>query len=227
MMVLISQINNRFLAYCFNNDLCHIVDHLVSHAGINAYPEGIVHDEISGLQTADHTVGIGAADLVKAGMLDQVAGEQQTGLHIMRLDVACNRVTVQSAFRTDRNQETKPGRTAVLSRFGQNDLISNRLQSSAQAIPIVTAALNEGGELLQLLTANGSLHICNLQVIAEVAVYILVVIAVGKLTVLAFKAVLAEVVLTGGADAVTTPVTVAEDQAVQLGVVGIDTAALP
>lgn len=65
------------LIHRFNNDLCHIVDHLIGHAGVHADPEGVVHDKVSVGQLPCHAVGVGAADLVKARVLDQVAAEQQ------------------------------------------------------------------------------------------------------------------------------------------------------
>ena len=91
----------------------------------------------------------------------------------------------------------------------------------------MAAALNEARELLQLLTADSRLHIGDLQVVAKVAVYILMIIPLGQLAELTVEAVMAEVVLSGGADAVPAPVPVAQDQPVQLGIVGVDTAALP
>ena len=188
-----------------------MIDHFIGHTGVNTHPEGVVHNKVGNLQIADHTVIVCAADLVKAGVFGQIAGEQQTGLHIVFLDIAGYRIAVQTAFGTHGNQETEPGRTAVLGRFRQNYLVCNGFQSLAQAVPVVAAALDEVGELLQLFAADGSLHIGDLQIVAEVAVDILVVIACGQLAVLPVKTVTAEIILTGGADAVTTPVTVAEN----------------
>ena len=73
----------------------------------------------------------------------------------------------------------------------------------------------------RLLAADGGLHVGDLEVIAKVAVDGLVVGALGQLAELAVKAVAAEVILTGGADAVTAPVAEGEDQAVQQRVVGV------
>lgn len=49
-------------------------------------------------------------------------------------------------------------------------------------------ALDERGGLLQLFHTNSSLHISDLQVVTEVAVHILVVVTLRKLTVLTIKA---------------------------------------
>ena len=56
-------------------------------------------------------------------MLDQVAAEQQTGLNVVLLDVAGDRVAIQTGLGADGDQEAEPGRTAVLSRLGQNDAV--------------------------------------------------------------------------------------------------------
>ena len=90
----------------------------------------------------------------------------------------------------------------------------------------MAAALNKRGELLQLLAADGGLHVGDLEVIAKVAVDVLVVVALGQLAELTVKAVAAEVILAGGADAVAAPVAEGEDQAVQQRVVGVNAAAL-
>ena len=59
------------LIHSLDNRLGHVVDHLVGHAGVNADPEGVVHDEIRIGQFAYHTVCISTTHLVKARMLNQ------------------------------------------------------------------------------------------------------------------------------------------------------------
>lgn len=148
LLFLIDSFYQRFLlVHRFNNDLCHIVDHLIGHAGVHADPEGVVHDKVSVGQLPCHAVGVGAADLVKAGVLDQVAAEQQAGLDIVVLNIAGHGVAVQAGFRLDRNQEAEPGRAAVGGRFRQDQLIGGRFQGCAQAVPVMAAAFDKAGEL--------------------------------------------------------------------------------
>ena len=90
----------------------------------------------------------------------------------------------------------------------------------------MAAALDKAGELFQLFAADGGLHIGHFQVIAKVAVNVLVVIACGQFAILTVKAVAAEVIMAGRADAVAAPVAVALDQAVQQRAVCIHAAAL-
>ena len=122
------------LIHSLDNRLGHVVDHLVGHAGVNADPEGVVHDKVGVGQLARHAVGVGAADLVKARVLDQVAAEQQAGLDIVVLNIAGHGVAVQAGFRLDRNQEAEPGRAAVGGRFRQDQLIGGRFQGCAQML---------------------------------------------------------------------------------------------
>ena len=88
------------------------------------------------------------------------------------------------------------------------------------------AAFNEIREFLELFHTDCRLQVCDLKVIAEVAVDVFVVVAGRQLAVLAVKPMAAEVVLPGGADAVPPPVTVGKDQPVQQGGIGVNTAAL-
>ena len=53
------------LIHSLDNRLGHVVDHLVGHAGVNADPEGVVHDKVSVGQLPCHAVGVGAADQKK------------------------------------------------------------------------------------------------------------------------------------------------------------------
>ena len=160
LLILIDSSYQRFLlVHRFNNDLCHIVDNLIGHAGVHADPEGVVHDKVSVGQLPCHAVGVGAADLVKAGVLDEVAAEQQMGLHVVALHIAGHGVAVQTTLRLDRDQEAEPGRAAVGSRLRQDQLVGGGFQRGAQTVPVVAAALDEGGELLQLLAADGGLLI--------------------------------------------------------------------
>ena len=117
------------LIHSLDNRLGHVVDHLVGHAGINADPEGVVHDKVGVGQLARHAVGVGAADLVKAGVLDEVAAKQQTGLHVVALHIAGHGVAVQAALRLDGDQEAEPGRAAVGSRLRQDQLVGGGLQA--------------------------------------------------------------------------------------------------
>ena len=68
-----------------------MVYHFVCHAGVNAYPEGIVHNIIGVFKAARYAVALSRfAHFVKAGVLYQVAAEQKARLHICVLDFANN-----------------------------------------------------------------------------------------------------------------------------------------
>ena len=79
-------------------------------------------------------------------------------------------------------------------------------QRGAEEIPVVHARLDERGQLLQLLAANGRLRVERLQVVAEVRVNVFVVVAFGQFAEFPAEAFMAGVVLAAGAPAIAAPV---------------------
>ena len=71
---------------------------------------------------------------------------------------------------------------------------------------VVSSALHEGREFLDLRAADRCLKVCRFQVIAEMGVYIFVVIAERKFSVLSVETMSAHIVMSGRADAVAAPV---------------------
>ena len=195
-------------ASCLNNRLNHIIDHFIRHSRIHAYPEGVIHNEIRIVQSPGYPVCFRIPDLIKAGVLDEIAAEQQTRLDIVFFHIAGHIIPIQATIRFYRNQESEPGRTAIGYGLRQNQFVrgGRTCQRIVEPLPVVPTALSKAGKFLKLLTANRRLHIRNLQIIAKVAVYILVVIALRQLAVLTIKAVPTEIILAGGADAVPAPI---------------------
>ena len=79
-------------------------------------------------------------------------------------------------------------------------------ERGAEIIPVVHARLDEGGQFLQLLTADGRLRVERLQVVAQVRVDVFVVVALRQLAELPAEAFVTGVVLAAGAPAVAAPV---------------------
>jgi hypothetical protein len=88
--------------------------------------------------------------------------------------------------------------------------------------PVCFSCLDERGKLFQLGTADGRLHLGRLQVVAEVGVDVLVVVAGRQLAELLGKTLFTGVVPAGGAPAVTTPVTEGFNQPLEGDVIGVD-----
>src|ERR1035437_1541340 len=91
---------------------------------------------------------------------------------------------------------------------------------------VALARSDEPLEARKLGTADGRLHVRGLEVVAEVAVDVLVVVAVGQAAELLGEALAAGVVLAAGAVAVATPVADGPGDPGQLVVIGDNHAAL-
>src|ERR1019366_6158749 len=75
----------------------------------------------------------------------------------------------------------EPARLGAGRRLGQYELLLERLQASPQPCEVGAALLDEPGQLLELGHADGRLHVGRLQVVADVAVDVLVIVAVWQL----------------------------------------------
>ncbi len=79
-------------------------------------------------------------------------------------------------------------------------------KACAEDFPVALAGFDEGGQFFELLSAYGGLGVERLEVVAEVAVDVFVIVALGQLAELPTEAFAAGVVFAGGAPAVATPV---------------------
>ena len=156
-------------------------------------------------------------------MLCQVAREQHAGLHTLLLDIAHQRIAVHAFPAGD--QETEPAGIGIRAGLRKDQAVLRSLQRRLQKSKVLFPALHEGGEFLQLGAADGSLHVRGLQVVAEVGIDVLVVVALRQLPVLSVKTVAAEIVHAGGAHAVPAPVPHGADDAVQQRIPRVDRAA--
>lgn len=80
-------------------------------------------------------------------------------------------------------------------------------ETSAKDFPVAFTGLDEGGKFFELLTAYGGLGVERLEVVAEVAVDVFVIVALRQLTELPAKAFAAGIVLARGTPAVASPIT--------------------
>ena len=145
-------------------------------------------------------------------MADQVAGEEKTGLDIAFRQLPRHFVAGDAGVLPDGNQEAEPGGNTVFGRFGENQAALCGNQHPAERVPVLPAFLDEGREFFQLFHADGGLQVRGLQIVPEMAVDILVIIALREFPVMAVKPVPAEIVLSGRAHAVAAPVAEGADQ---------------
>ena len=79
-------------------------------------------------------------------------------------------------------------------------------ETGAEDFPVAFAGFDEGGKFFELLTADGGLGVERLEVVAEVAVDVFVVVAFWQLTKLPAEALAASVVFARSAPTVAAPV---------------------
>ena len=103
---------------------------------------------------------------------------------------------------------------------GSEKAIRVRAQRLQKSRVVLFARRDEPIQACKLCAADGRLHVGRLEVVAEVAVHVLVVVAVRQTAELLAEAFAAGVVLPAGAVAVTAPVTDRPGDAGQLLVVG-------
>jgi hypothetical protein len=94
------------------------------------------------------------------------------------------------------------------------------LETLLQEGKVVFACLNKLGCLFELGQATGGLHVANLEVVAQMAIGVFVVVAEGQLAQLLAEAFVAGIVLAGLAVAITSPVSEALGNGLELFVIG-------
>ena len=93
--------------------------------------------------------------------------------------------------------EAEPARLGAGGGFRQDEEFLQVAQALAQRCEIAPARFDEAVQLLQLRHAHRRLHVGELQVVADVRVGVLVVVAVGQAAELPVEALAAGVVLAG------------------------------
>jgi len=129
---------------------------------INADPEGVIH----------HTVGIHqvirnpiiAADHIR--LTCQIAGEQQTGTHLLLIQILQQFHPAHRRIVTQGNGEAEPGGRCIGSRFGQDQEVLATAQSVFEEREVAAAGLDETLQPIHLGKRAGSLHVADLEVIA-------------------------------------------------------------
>ena len=159
----------------------------------------------------------------KGWLPQQVAAEQHAVADQVAIELLSQLCAAESYSRLHRNLEAEPAaigtaprcvpREALLRIPGcgmgwkgefQHILVGG--EAPAERLPVLLAGLDELGQPSQLHTANGRLEIQRLEVEAQVAVGVFVVVSLGQLTQLPTEALVASVVDAAGAPAVAAPV---------------------
>ena len=149
------------------NHFNHIIQLLIRHPRIDADPEGVIHDTVGVLKTADNAVALSLfAHLIETRVLDEVACKEHTSLNAFALDVRNDLLAIDT-FAAG-HEEAEPARIAVRTRLRQDELVLDILQAVLQIVKVMTATIDEAREFLELGTTDSSLHVCDVQIQAEV-----------------------------------------------------------
>ena len=146
------------LTACLTKCLCHIINHFICHARINADPEGIAHDTVGIFQSSGYAVAaVFFPHLIKARMLDQVSGKEHTRLHALFLDIFDYLVPIHAPLGRSEGNQTSSDRNAHSNR--QDICVLGSGKSRFQTGEIVFSALHEGWKLFKLRAADRRLQV--------------------------------------------------------------------
>src|SRR5688572_23803676 len=200
--------------------LDHVGEHLVREARMHTDPERTVHHTVAVGEIPDHAV----ADLLVRGLPHEVATEQQSRRDASRLEESRQRVTCERRVLAHQQRESEPARLGVRRRFGEDQQIFEPAQSGAQRGVVPATRLDEGREALELRHAHRSLHVGELQVVADVRVGVLVIVSERKVAQLPGEPLAAGVVLPRLAPAIASPITERLDEPLERRLLGEDAA---
>ena len=163
-------------------------------------------------------------DVLERGMAQQVAGKQAPRLDPVGLEEPDEVGTAETRGLTHGDDEAEPGRLRVRQRLRKEQPILVRPQRVHEPIEVRAPARDEPFELAQLRAADRRLHVGHLQVVADVAVHVLVIVSGRQRSELLAEPGTAGIALAARAVAVPAPVAEGAGDAAQLFVVGHDAA---
>ena len=117
------------------------------------------------------------------------------------------RINIYAADR-DGGDVSEYAAAGILRRLRKDQLVFSTPQCFSQSGPVMPSFLNKARELLQLFTADRSLHIGCFKIIAKMRIHILMIISCGEVAMQSVKTMSAEIVPAARADAVSSPVTI-------------------
>ncbi len=178
------------------------VQHFRSQSRIHPNPERVVHDCISiGQRAADAEV---APDHV--GLARQIPGEEQACADLVLVQVIEQIHTADWCLVAQGDGKTEPGRNRIFRGFGQDQEFLAGGEAVFEPCKVGFARLNELVKPIHLRQGAGGLHVADLEVVAEMAIGVFVVVALRQIAQLPAKTLAAGIVLAGRAVTVAAPV---------------------
>lgn len=186
----------------FIHSLQDIIKVRLHQSRVHSNKECIVHDLVSILQVADNPM----AYVLERWMTQQIAAEQIACLNVRFFQKPHQLISFESAVLLHRQDETEPSRIALEGGFRKQQEFGVFPESVTESLKIALSGFDELGELENLRGTDRRLHIRHLQVIANVGIYVFVVIAVWQRAELLSKSLAARVVITAIAVTVSSPI---------------------
>ena len=193
-----------------------MIQSLVINSGINTDEEGVVHDDIRVRQVPRNAMG----DVLICGMTQEIAAEEVSGLDAVGFQECGQVVAGKTGLIFHHDDITEPGGIGVLRGPGKDEAVFERFQNPGEFPKILLAPGDELIEFFELGTADSGLHLRDLEVVADVAVNVFVVITEGQVPELPAKAFPAGVAFPAGAVAIPAPVPDGAGDAGQFVVIG-------
>ena len=171
-------------------------------SGIYADKERVRRNNIGVGQVSNNP----ARDASISRVAQEVPSKEVARLDPVSLQIACEIVPSEARFGTNRYNESEPQGIGMLGCMGEDQPIQIGLDDLFQLPEI---SLSKGGELFKLLklsAANRCLHIRHFEIIADMAINILVIVSGGKRSKLLSVTLSASVILSSCTIAVPAPV---------------------
>src|SRR3984957_14363165 len=162
----------------------------------------MVHHLVGVGQTSNHAM---LAALI-CRLASQVPSKQEPGADLLRLKGAGQLKATDGCALPDADGETEPAWVRATGRFRQNQQVLQRFELALQIGKILLAAPDQLGQLGELRSSESSLHIYGLQVVPDVRIGVLVIVAARQGTELPLETLATRVVLAGLAPAIATPI---------------------
>src|SRR5262249_15229530 len=110
-------------------------------------------------------------------LMDQVATEYGPGRDLVLLEKFNEVVSVDICFRSYCNNKTEPTRVTILRGTRKNQHILEVCQTFAQPRPVALSRGYEIRQFLELRQTDCSLHVCHLQVVADMRINVFMIVA--------------------------------------------------
>src|ERR1700674_2249812 len=164
--------------------LHHVIDHRLRDSGIEADPENVVHYKVSVPQIANHA----PLNVAIGGLAKQVAAEEQAGGYFSRLKEAHDLAAGCGRILSDSEWKAKPAWVRMRGGLGQDENVVEVAERGGKFGVVGAPGGNKARQLLELCDSDCGLHVGRLEVVADVAVNIFVIVSAGQIAKFPFKA---------------------------------------